>query len=51
MDEFNLKTSLPMFIHFFMLIFGVSLVLFGFKKESRKSIKDLEEILNAKIVG
>lgn len=39
-----------MLIPFFMLAIGILMVYFGFKTESRKSIKDLEEILKAKIL-
>jgi hypothetical protein len=46
----NSEGGMFMFIPFFMLIFGMVLVSFGFKAESRKSIKDLEEILKAKII-
>jgi len=38
------------FIPYFMLLFGVVLVSFGFKSESKKSISDLEELLQAKII-
>jgi hypothetical protein len=34
-----------------MLIFGIALTSIGFKSESKKSIKDLEEILKAKIIN
>lgn len=46
----NSEGGIFMFIPFFMLIFGVVLVFFGFKAESKKSIQDLEEILKAKII-
>lgn len=38
------------FIPFAMLLFGIVMVSFGFKTESQKSIKDLEEILKAKVI-
>lgn len=38
-----------MFLPFFMLAIGILMVYFGFKTESKKSEKDLEEILKAKI--
>src|SRR5690606_2023790 len=44
--EFGLNTVIP----FIMLIFGILLVTFGFKLESKKSIKDLENLMQAKIV-
>lgn len=46
----NSEGDFFMLIPFFMLIFGVLMVSFGFKLESKKSIKDLEEILKAKII-
>ena len=42
--------SLPILIPFIMFIFGITLIFGGFKVESRKSRKDLEDLLNAKIV-
>lgn len=39
----------PVFIPFLMLVFGIALVSIGFKVESKRSIKDLEELLKAKI--
>lgn len=38
------------FIPFIMLLGGIAMVIFGFKTESKKSIKDLEDILHAKII-
>ncbi|MFH6994617.1 hypothetical protein [Flavobacterium sp. FlaQc-48] len=38
------------FIPFIMLFAGVAMVVFGFKTESKKSISDLEELLQAKII-
>jgi hypothetical protein len=38
------------FIPFLMLVFGIALVSIGFKVESKRSIKDLEELLKAKII-
>ena len=49
-DGLNSEGRFFMLIPFFMLIFGVVMVSFGFKAESKKSIKDLEEILKAKII-
>lgn len=46
----NSETGFFMFIPFIMLLFGVAMVCFGFKTESKKSITDLEEILQAKII-
>ncbi len=46
----NFDGGLFTFIPFFMLIAGVVMIYFGFKLESKKSIKDLEEILKAKII-
>ena len=46
----NSDSGLFMFIPFLMLIVGVVMIYFGFKLESKKSIKDLEEILKAKII-
>ena len=46
----NTDGGLFMFIPFLMLIVGVLMIYFGFKLESKKSIKDLEEILKAKII-
>lgn len=46
----NSEGGLFMFIPFFMLIVGIVMVSFGFKAESKISIKDLEEILKAKII-
>ncbi|KAF2516589.1 hypothetical protein [Flavobacterium foetidum] len=34
-----------------MLLFGTAMVSFGFKAESKKSIQDLEQILQAKIIS
>ena len=39
------------FIPLFMLVVGITLVVACFKYESRKSILDLEKILNAKIIS
>lgn len=39
--------SMASFIPVLMLLFGYGLTLFGFKKESRKSIQDLGDILQA----
>ncbi|WP_417942112.1 hypothetical protein [Flavobacterium sp. RS13.1] len=44
------ETGFFMFIPYFMFLFGIIMVVFGFKGESRKSIKDLEEILQAKLI-
>lgn len=44
--EFNPAFLIP----FVMLVFGVILVLVGFKKESKRSIDDLKDILRADIV-
>jgi hypothetical protein len=41
----NSEGKFFMFIPFAMLIFGLALVTFGFKAESKKSIKDMERIL------
>jgi hypothetical protein len=49
-DGLNSEGGLFMFIPFLMLIVGIAMVSFGFKIESKKSIKDLEEILKAKII-
>ncbi|MEO5775713.1 MAG: hypothetical protein ABIQ27_02340 [Flavobacterium sp.] len=38
------------FIPLLMLVFGIGLVVIAFKAESQKSIKDLEKLLNARIV-
>jgi hypothetical protein len=38
------------FIPFLMLLIGAAMVYFGFKVESKKSIKDLEETLQAKVI-
>lgn len=46
----NSETGFFMFIPFIMLLFGIAMVCFGFKTESKKSITDLEEILQAKII-
>lgn len=46
----NSEGGLFILIPFCMLAFGILMVYFGFKTESRKSIKDLEEILKAKIL-
>ena len=45
---FKIEPSFFMLIPFFMLVFGVLMVSFGFKLESKKSIHDLEEILKAR---
>ncbi len=37
-------------IPFIMFLFGSAMVIFGFKYESKKSIKDLEVLLKAKII-
>ena len=49
-DTANSEAGFFMFIPFAMLLFGLVMVSFGFKTESQKSIKDLEEILKAKII-
>lgn len=46
----NSEGGFFMFIPFFMLGIGILMVYFGFKTESKKSTKDLEEILKAKIL-
>ena len=46
----NADAGFFMFIPFVMLLLGLAMVSFGFKTESQKSIKDLEEILQAKII-
>ena len=45
---FKIEPSFFILIPFFMLVFGVLMVSFGFKLESKKSIHDLEEILKAR---
>ncbi|MET0945988.1 MAG: hypothetical protein ABWY22_11305 [Flavobacterium sp.] len=49
-DTVNSEAGFFMFIPFAMLLFGIAMVSFGFKAESQKSIKDLEGILQAKII-
>lgn len=49
-NEFNPKTDFFMLIPFMMLLGGIAMVMIGFKTESRKSVKDLEEILQAKMI-
>jgi hypothetical protein len=49
-NGFTSEAAFFMFIPYFMLLFGVIMVVFGFKGESRKSVKDLEEILQAKLI-
>ncbi|MBF4466213.1 hypothetical protein [Flavobacterium sp. LC2016-12] len=49
-DAINSETGPFIFIPFAMLLFGIAMVSFGFKTESQKSIKDLEEILQAKVI-
>lgn len=46
----NSEGGFFMLIPYFMLIVGIVVVSFGFKTESKKSIRDLEEILKAKII-
>jgi hypothetical protein len=46
----NSEGGFFMLIPYFMLIVGIVMVSFGFKTESKKSIKDLEQILKAKII-
>jgi hypothetical protein len=47
-NGFDDESGFFMFIPFLMLIFGAVMVSVGFKVESKKSIKDLEQILKAK---
>ncbi|WP_445455086.1 hypothetical protein [Flavobacterium sp. HNIBRBA15423] len=49
-NDLNSEGTYFMFTPFFMLLFGVVLVSLGFKVESKKSKKDLEKILKAKII-
>lgn len=49
-DTVNSEAGFFMFIPFAMLLFGIGMVSFGFKAESQRSIKDLEGILQAKII-
>lgn len=49
-DSFNSEAGFFMFIPYLMLLGGIGLVVFGFKAESRKSVKDLERILQAKLI-
>ncbi|OXA76324.1 hypothetical protein SAMN05444397_10147 [Flavobacterium aquidurense] len=49
-DTANSEAGFFMFIPFAMLLFGLAMVYFGFKTESKKSIKDLEGILHAKVI-
>ncbi|MNY22072.1 hypothetical protein D3C86_1556590 [compost metagenome] len=49
-DTVNSEAGFFMFIPFAMLLFGLGMVSFGFKAESQRSIKDLEGILQAKII-
>lgn len=49
-DTVNSEAGFFIFIPFAMLLFGLGMVSFGFKAESQRSIKDLEEILQAKII-
>lgn len=49
-DTANSEAGFFMFIPFAMLLFGLGMVSFGFKAESQRSIKDLEEILQAKVI-
>jgi len=44
-DGLNSEGKYFLFIPFAMLIFGLAIVIFGFKVESKKSIKDIERIL------
>lgn len=46
----NSEAGFFMFIPYVMLIFGIAMVGFGFKIESKKSAQDLETILQAKII-
>lgn len=50
LSESKFDLSAFTFIPFIMLIFGLLMVIFGFKYESKKSIKELEELLKAKII-
>ncbi|MFB9108450.1 hypothetical protein [Flavobacterium gyeonganense] len=47
---FTSEAGFFMFIPYFMLFFGTIMIVFGFKGESRKSVKDMEEILQAKLI-
>jgi hypothetical protein len=49
-NGFNTEAGFFMFIPYLMLLGGIGMVIFGFKAESRKSVKDLKEILQAKLV-
>ena len=46
----NSEAGFFMFIPYVMFIFGIAMVGFGFKIESKKSAQDLERILQAKII-
>ena len=46
----NSETGFFMFVPFIMLVFGIAMGSLGFKAESKKSIADLEELLQAKII-
>ncbi|NRS87568.1 hypothetical protein HNQ02_000475 [Flavobacterium sp. 7E] len=46
----NSEGGFFMLIPYFMLLIGVIMISFGFKIESKKSIKDLEEMLKAKLI-
>ncbi|MFH7015615.1 hypothetical protein [Flavobacterium sp. FlaQc-47] len=48
-NDLNSESGFFMYIPFFMLALGILMVYFGFKIESKKSAKDLEGILKAKI--
>lgn len=48
-NDLNSESGFFMYIPFFMLALGILMVYFGFKIESKKSTKDLEGILKAKI--
>jgi hypothetical protein len=50
-DNADSEAGFFIFIPFAMLLFGIAMVSFGFKAESQKSKKDLEEILQAKIIA
>ncbi|MFD1603020.1 hypothetical protein ACFSJW_07030 [Flavobacterium artemisiae] len=49
-NGFDPETEATIFIPFGMLLFGILMVTISFKAESTKSKKDLEEILQARII-